>query len=204
MNLRWHSLLILASVLAVVLTACGSDSATPTPYRDLDGPQLVASADAGNLETTWEQLTGLAVDLQRLGEGADQIPGFEPFNDPRIALSDGRFVVRGRWEGDQPIAGWYQRAPASLSEGEENPVIDTNSRPIRLFVYEPGSHGLLPISQIPDVHAFSTAMYVGESTDVVLAVVVLAGEQVVAYTIGFNGAAYDIPRGVYVAPIPSR
>ena len=204
MNTRWHSVLVLAAVLVTVLAACGSDSTTPAAYRDLDGPQLVASADTGDLGTTWEQLASLAVDLRRLGEGADSIPGFEPFNDPRIALSDGRFVVRGRWEGDEPIAGWYQRTPASLGEGEDNPVIDTKNRPIRLFVYEPGSHGLLPISQIPDVHAFSTAMYVGESADVVLAVVVLTGERVVAYTTGFNGAAYDIPRGVYVAPIPSR
>jgi hypothetical protein len=33
-------------------------------------------------------------------------------------------------------------------------------------------------------------------------VVVLAGEAVVAYTSGFNGAAYDIPYELYVAPIP--
>jgi len=36
----------------------------------------------------------------------------------------------------------------------------------------------------------------------VLDVVVLTGAQVVAYTLGFNGAGYDIPRDLYVAPIP--
>jgi hypothetical protein len=55
-----------------------------------------------------------------------------------------------------------------------------------------------------ELHPFSTAVSVGESSDIVLDVVVLAGEKVVAYTSGFNGAAYDIVYEVYVAPIPSR
>lgn len=172
-------------------------------YEDLDAPLLVASADAGDLEAEWAELVASAVDLERLGDAAEPIPGFDSFNDPRIALSDGRFVVRGRWDGDEPVAIKVQRHPDVVGEGEDNPITETLLPPVRLFVWDPAGGEMLPVSHIPDVFPFSTAMSVGESPDVVLDVVVLQGEQVLAYVSGFSGAAYDLPREVYVAPIPS-
>jgi hypothetical protein len=199
-------ILIAGVVVGALVAACGRDSGATMPgsYEDLAAPLLLGSVGRGDLETAWEKLTEAGVDLPRLGEDAGPIAAFEPFNDPRIALSDGRFVVRGRWESDAPIEGWIQRNPVLLPEGEDNPVTTTSRRPVRLFVYDPESGQLLPLSHIPAVHPCSTATSLGESADVVLAVVVLAGERAVGYTLGFNGAAYDIPREVYVASIPTR
>ena len=168
---------------------------------ELSEPRKV-SVDGEDLDALWAAAAAKAVPLDETSGGAE-IAGFEPFNDPRIALSDGRFIVRGRWDGDDPIAGWYERNAGSLAEGEEPIRSDSFDRPIRLFVYDPTTDELTPLSHVPEVVAYSTALSTGESADIVLEIAVLEGEQIVAYTAGFNGAAYDIRRGVYLAPIPA-
>lgn len=185
--------------MLLLLSACAGPMETSGPYGKLDAPMLVASGDG--IDAAWTDLVRSAATVSTTDEPAD-IPGFEPFNDPRISLADGRLLVRGRSDADEPIAGWHRRNPALVPEGEESPVIEDLARPIRLFVYDPTHGTLLPVSHIPDVRAYTTAATEGESPDVVLDVVVLEGEQVVAYTSGFNGAAYDIPYEVWVAPIP--
>lgn len=197
-------LLLLVAVVLVLPTACGSTNpdASTAEYEDLAGPLLVATVDGGDMDSTWDDLRSASADLDQLGDRGGEIPAFEPFNDPRIVLSDGRFVVRGRWLNDAPVAGWYQRNPALVAHGDVNPILDNVQRPIRLFIYDPSAGEVTPVSHVPDVRPFSTAVLVGASPDAVLDVVVLSGERAVAYRSGFSGAAYDIPREIYVAPLP--
>lgn len=184
-------------LLVVVLAACAAPATTAGLYADVDAPTLLASGDG--VDAAWAELVGSAAHVES-GSGLGVIPGFEPFNDPQLALSDGRFLVRGRSASDEPIGGWYQRSPAVA--GEDNPVVETLAPPVRLFVYDPVGGQLSPVSHVPVLRAYTTAVMQGESPDIPLQVVVLEGEHVVAYTSGFNGAAYDIAYEVWVAPIP--
>lgn len=215
-------LLVLVLAFAGVVAGCGTTSTATTPAdasaadessapptsegeqnapEDLSEP-LKVSVDGEDLDARWAEVAATAATLGQLPDAASHIAGFEPFDDPRIALSDGRFLVRGRWVGDEPIAGWHQRNPDLLPEGEESTRIDSSDRPIRLFVHDPVTDDLTPVSHVPEVFAYSTAISVGESADTVLDVAVLEREQTVAYTTGFDGAGYDIRRGVYLARIP--
>ncbi len=203
MNRSSSMAVIGALAWAILSAACAtSQGAQAVEYQDLADPVIVASDDAADLAEEWDDLLARAVDLGHLGVDAQTIQDFEPFNGPWIALTDGRVLVRGRWQNDDPIDGWYRRNPASVAAGQVNPVIETSHRPVRLFVYDPSGGQLQPVSHVPEVYSFSTAITVGASPDAVLDVVVLAGEQAVAYRSGFSGAAYDIVREIYVAPIP--
>lgn len=186
----------------LLLSACATTQGGSAEYQDLAEPVVVATDGAADLAAEWANLRARAVDLDHLDDDAHTIGDFEPFNGLWIALTDGRVLVRGRWQGDDPIDGWYRRNPASVPTGQANPVIETAQRPIRLFVYDPSGGRLQPVSHVPEVYPFSTAVIVGASPDAVLDVVVLNGERAVAYRSGFNGAAYDIVREIYVAPIP--
>ena len=206
----WLGLPILALALTGMVGGCSSD-ATPETAEE-PSEKLGSSVDDGantepilisagpDLSAAWDQFVESAVSLDRAVSLS--IPGFEPFNDVRIALSDGRFIVRGRWDRDAVINSSYQRNPDSLPEGADNPVIDSSDRPVRLFVYDQRTDALKPVSHTPSVFPYSTAMSVGDGPDIVLDVVVLDGELSVAYITGFSGAAYDIQREVYTAPIP--
>ncbi len=76
-------------------------------------------------------------------------------------------------------------------------------RPIRLFLYEPANGLLAPVSGIPESTEVSTAVSTSFGPDTVLRVEVLADEAMVAYSVGFNGAAYDIEHSLYLAPLPA-
>lgn len=191
-----------ALVSTLLLSACATTQGGQAEYHDLAEPVVLATDRAADLTAEWEDLQARAVDLDHLDDDPHTIRDFEPFNGLWIALTDGRVLVRGRWQGDEPIDGWYRRNPAAVPAGQANPVIGTAQRPVRLFVYDPSGGRLQPVSHVPEVHQFSTAVTVGASSDAVLDVLVLNGERAVAYRSGFNGAAYDIVREIYVAPIP--
>ena len=127
----------------------------------------------------------------------DEIAGFQPHNDVAAVLSDGRFLVRGRWDGDEPVETWFE------SFGGDERITEPR-RPIRLFLYDPAEELLTPIGGLPPQRETSTAVSTSYSPDTVLRVKVLAGESAVAYSAGFNGAAYDIEYGLYLAPLPPR
>lgn len=203
-RLRTSIVLMLLALLAVV--ACTDDSAPAvmSGYEGLDEPLLVAEEKDG-LADRWTEFAEVGVAVDRDASAVGAIPGFEPFNDPGILLSDGRFVLRGRWDGDQGLAGWWQDRPESVPEGEVVPdPVETSTKPVRLFVYDPETADLRPLSHVPTVYPYSTAVSTGASPDAVLDIVVLTGEQTVAYMTGFGGAAYDLPREIYVAPIPPK
>jgi len=60
------------------------------------------------------------------------------------------------------------------------------------------------VSHVPASHEATTALGTSYGPDTVLEVTMLAGEEAVAYTVGFSGAAYDLTYALYLAPIPSR
>jgi hypothetical protein len=211
--------LALLVTMAVSLAACGSDTAdstdagndpvsegTAAPTGEVDtvaGPELILEGGGGQSDLTaaWAPYADAALELEEV-DGPGDIPGFEPFNRG-LRLPDGRILIRGRWDGDEPIGGWWQRNPASVAPGEpEPPIEEVAERPIRLFVVDPGAGSVVPVSHVPVVRPYSTAISVGEGPDVVLRFVVLDEGARVAYTAGFNGAAYDIPQVLYLAPIP--
>lgn len=76
-------------------------------------------------------------------------------------------------------------------------------RPIRLFLHDPSADLLTPVSEIPASREVSTAVSTSYGPDTVLRVELLPGDRSVAYSIGFNGAAYDIEYSLYLAPLPS-
>lgn len=194
-----------SSVASTVATEVGTTEGASTT-ADLEhpgGPELIIEGQGGqgDLTATWATYAEAAMELEQV-DGPQGIPGFEPFNDG-LRLPDGRILIRGRWDGDDPVAGWYQRNPDSVAPGEpEPPVNAVVDRPIRLFVVDATAGSAAPVSHVPVVRPFSTAVSVGEGPDVILQFVVLDGGRRVAYTAGFNGAAYDIPYVLYVAPIP--
>lgn len=126
----------------------------------------------------------------------DEIPGFVPHNDIAAVLSDGRYLIRGRSDQDQLVESWVQPM-----DGERT---SEPRRPIRLFLYDPADGLFAPVSGIPDSTEVSTAVTNSFGPDTVLRVEVLAGEQMVAYSVGFNGAAYDLEHSLYLAPLPAR
>lgn len=198
---------IVVFVLALlVVVACTDDSspAVTSGHEDLDQPLLV-SGESDDLPARWAEFTASGVDVDRDTSASGGISGFEPFNDPGIMLADGRRVLRGRWDGDDDMVSSWQPNPASVPPGEVVPdPVDTITKPVRLFVYDPETGEIRPVSHVPAIHPYSTAVSVGEAPDAVLDVVVLPGQQTVAYITGFSGAAYDLPREIYVAPIPPR
>ncbi len=123
------------------------------------------------------------------------IPGFTPHRERGTALTDGRYLILGRWDEDEPTESWQQ--PNDSTERTIEQV-----RPVRLFLYDPTSELITPISEIPQSHAVSTAVTTSFGPDTVLEVAVLPGEMVVVYTVGFNGAGYDIPNALYMARLP--
>jgi hypothetical protein len=132
--------------------------------------------------------------VPRVFEG---IPGFEPHNDIVAVLSDGSFLIRGRWDGDELMETWLQfvNEPERTSEFR---------RPIRLFLHNPINGDLAPVSGIPVSREASTAVADSFGPDTVLRVQLLAGERAVAYSVGFNGPAYDVEYALYLAPLPAK
>lgn len=208
----------LTVTVAVSLAACGSDAANPTnagadpapegtaPSGEVERlvePELILEGGGGqsDLMAAWTPYADAALDLEEV-DGPAGISGFESFNRG-LQLPDGRVLVRGRWDGDELIAGWWQRNPDSVAPGEpEPPVEDVSELPIRLFVVDPEAGSVVPVSHVPVVRPYSTAVSVGEGPDVVLQFVVLDDGVTVAYTAGFSGAAYDVPWVLYEAPLP--
>ncbi len=173
----------------------------PDPF---DGPVLVVSGDP------WTVVADAWTDLAENGAGIEPveldhpIPDFEPFRRG-VPLDDGRFLVRGRWDRDEPIDSWFQRNPNAVPPGEEQPPrTDRSEPPIRLFVVDPERGEVEPISGWPTVRGYSTALSIGATPDLVLQLVVSPDQDAVAYTVGFSGAAYDIPYELWLAPIPPR
>lgn len=83
--------------VGLVVSACTDDPTVEmADYQDLDGPMVVATDGDDDLTDRWTALAQPMAHVDRAGEEAEAIPGFEPFNDPRIALADGRFLVRRR------------------------------------------------------------------------------------------------------------
>jgi hypothetical protein len=179
------------------------DTTGAAEFGDLGGPELIVDSEGGqgDLVAAWTPYAKGALELEQV-EGPQGIPDFAPFNDG-LRLPDGRILVRGRWDSDEPVSGWFQPNPDSVAPGEPQPagraVVD---RPIRLFVVDPATGSVAPVSHVPAMRSFSTAVSVGEGPDVILQFVVLRDGRRVAYTAGFSGAAYDIPHVLYEAPIP--
>jgi hypothetical protein len=125
----------------------------------------------------------------------DAIPGFTPHNDIAAVLSDGRYLIRGQWDQDEPMESSLQ-----FVNGERT---SEPRRPIRLFLYDPANGLLVPVSGIPESTEVSTAVSTSYGPGTVLRVELLAAETLVAYSVGFNGAAYDIEHSLYLAPLPT-
>jgi hypothetical protein len=123
------------------------------------------------------------------------IRGFTPSRDIDAVLDDGRMLIRGEWAEDDVMESWVQ----FHSEEERR---DNARRPMRLFVYDPAADVLTPISDVPESHEWSTAVTQSFGPDGVLRVTLLPGGSTVAYSVGFNGAGYDIDTALYLAPIP--
>ncbi len=138
--------------------------------------------------------------VQRSVESAppvfEGIPGFEPHNEIAAVLADGSYLIRGQWDGDELLETWMQFA----SESERTSAF---RRPIRLFLHSPTNGDLVPVSDIPASREASTAVADSFGPDTVLRVQLLAGGRAVAYSVGFNGAAYDVEYALYLAPLPT-
>lgn len=187
--------------------ATGAEAAEGAPTTaeldNLGGPELLVEGEGGqsDLTATWSPYAEAAMELEPVA-GLQGIPGFEPFNDG-LRLPDGRILIRGSWDNDDPIARWYQRNPDSVAPAEpQPPVFDAVDRPIRLFVVDATTGSVAAVSHLPVVRPFNTAISVGEAPDVVLNFVVLDSGRRTAYTAGFDGSAYEVPYVLYVAPIP--
>ena len=106
---------------------------------------------------------------------------------------------------DDAIEGWSQRNPDSVSPGGPvPPIVASKQSPLRLFVYDPDEETLTAVSHWPESRTYSTAISRGLQPDQILHALVLGGGRTVAYTVGFNGAGYDVPYALYLAPIPAR
>ena len=194
---------------------CGSPTTTVRAVDLAGEPWTIAEADQGarfeivgnevRVLSTNGEGSSYAIDspmptLAEMTENPEvqlgEIPGFRAHNDIAAVLSDGRFFVRGQWDGDEPVETWIE----SFNSGERT---TEPRRPIRLFLYDPATEELTPIGDLPPLRETSTAVSTSYSPDTVLRVEVLAGESAVAYSAGFNGAAYDIEHGLYLAPIPA-
>ena len=130
------------------------------------------------------------------------IAGFESWGHP-IELPDGRLLVRGRSAADDGIEGWSQRNPDYAPDEPVPPIVDNQRPPVRLFVYDPNGETLTAVSHWPESRPYSTAISRGLGPDQILHAVILGGARTVAYTVGFNGAGYDVPHALYLAPIPA-
>lgn len=196
---------MLAAVASLLVgVSCDADPGTSvadSTYGELAEPLLLVG-EGGDVDSQWDHLLVGAVLLDAAAPGTFSVPGFEPFNDLSLSLTDGRIILRGRWDGDEVLNGFFQRNAASVPEGEPNPVVATSDHPVRLWLFDPETGSLTPLSHVPGVFPYATAVATGEAADVVLEAAVIEGERAIAYVTGFNGAAYDIRRELYVAAIP--
>ena len=192
---------VAAGLVFVSCTAGREVSVADSTYSDLFEPLLLVG-EGGDIASQWEDLLAEAVAVDTALPANFSVPRFEPFNDLSWTLSDGRIILRGRWNGDEVLNGFFQRSAASVPEGEPNPVVETSDHPVRLWLFDPETGSLTPLSHVPGVFPYATAVATGEAADVVLEAAVIEGERAIAYVTGFNGAAYDIRRELYVAAIP--
>jgi hypothetical protein len=77
-------------------------------------------------------------------------------------------------------------------------------RPIGLFLYDPTDDELSPVSDIRCPARWLQRSRGVLARDTVLRVELLPVGRSVAYSVGFNGAAYDIEHSLDLAPLPSR
>jgi hypothetical protein len=136
--------------------------------------------------------SGEAPAAPELGE----IAGFRPHNDIAAVLGDGRYLIRGRSDRDQPMDSWVERTETGRTAEPR--------RSIGLFPYDPTDDEPSPVSGIPMSSEVSTAISRSFGPDTVLRVELLPGDRSVANSVGFNGAAYDIEHSLYLTPLPSR
>ncbi len=168
-------------------------------------PELVAEGFEA-IDVAWQDALDNAAPLDTVELGA--IDGFEAFRTV-WELPDGRLLATGRWDGDEPIARWYQPNPDAVAPGEEVRLpTEVIEPPVRLFVIDlaadaPDSR-FVAISHVPEVRPFNTAIARGEAPDVVLDMRLQNDGTTVVYTAGFSGAAYDIAEGLYVTTLPTR
>lgn len=199
----------IAVVLAVLLGAvsCGDDgssgqrtvSSTTTTAGNGDAaavePVALAGADSGvDMSEVQDQLpvnTGRRPLPPRVGD-------LEVWNDKVADLSDGRSLVLGRWLQDDPLETWS--VPLSTEGPGER--VDRSDRPIRLFVVDWETDAVTPVSAIPDSHVLRTATGEHMFFETVLEFDVESDERTVRYTAGWNGAGYDVPYSLWLAPIP--
>jgi len=209
---RLTGLTLAVLVGATALGGCGSDrevTSLTAPVATTDSspattgaPVVLTDAD-GDLGERWRELTvGATFAEPDVAEGPMAIPGLTAYDGAAIVLDDGRFVLRGIWDGDEPLVGSHRMNPAMVPEGEDNPVVETSARPIRVFLHDPATGDLQPLSPVPQVRAFTTAAMIGASADAVLELALLADRSSVAFLLGFQGAAYDIPYELHVVPVP--
>jgi hypothetical protein len=222
---RLTGLTLAVLVSATALGGCGSDRTAPeaglaggsdrdvtsltAPLSAPDSspaatgaPVVLTEAD-GDLGERWREFTAGATFAEPdVASGPMAIPGLTPYDGAAIVLDDGRLVLRGTWDGDEPLVGSHRMNPAMAPDGEDNPVVETSARPVRVFLHDPATGDLRPLSPVPQVRAFATATRIGASADAVLELALLADRSSVAFLLGFQGAAYDIPHELHVVPIP--
>ncbi len=215
--------------LVVATLVQGADGPADASFGALTEPVLLVDGDTccGTFEVLVDEpivrhrttaaenqfLDGAGAQVADPGGGASQagivaappfddstLPGFEPFNDGRIPLPDGRLIVRGRLETDADMMATWRQTMGEDSGDERTSVL----KPVRLFVFDPADETFVALSPIPGVRPYTTATSEGSGPDVVLTYQVFVDEQVVVFTLGFSGAAYDLPYEAYLAPIPVR
>jgi hypothetical protein len=218
--IRWEPLtdraIVIYSVRVCEEPECGSSVTTLHAVDERGEPWMIAELDEGadfgitdGTEVLLLSVDGNLVPIdvdspapvapgsRDTGSARDgsEITGFSPHNLAAAVLGDGSYLIRGQWDHDEPMESWFE---PMQGEGNSEP-----RRPIRLFFYEPATDLLTPISGIPSSSEVSTAVSSSFGPDTVLRVEVLPGDRVVAYSVGFNGAAYDNEHDLYLAPLPS-
>ncbi|MEM8926290.1 MAG: hypothetical protein AAGD35_22520 [Actinomycetota bacterium] len=187
------TVLVILAILVPLALLAGFDLAS-----DGEGQTAAPSERTLITERRWTELATTAVEpVTDIEPGP--IDGFVPSGPVRHRLADGRFLVVGSWEGDEPIEQWEESF-----RGPDEDTVRTNrtGMPQRLFVYDPADERLQPVSDVPGTTFVSNALGDKDLADRVLDVVVLRNDLGVLYSVGFAGAGYDIVRERYLAPIP--
>jgi len=164
----------------------------PTPVLQLEGAEL-------SLE--WEEYEQVASPLETFEPA--RVPGLE-FWDDAWALPDGRYLVLGRWDGDAPLALWKQHNPDSIAPGEDLPErSDFEVRPVRLFLVNPDTAEITPMSHEPEIREYSTAVFIGASAEVIVDVVLLSDGETVAYSSSLGAPSYYQVDQIFHVEIPA-
>jgi len=125
------------------------------------------------------------------------VPGLEA-DTQRVwrVLSDGRWLVSGS-SVDAPEVEYSW-------ESSDDGVREFFSVKLNyLFVYDPDNGSLVQLSATPDFRTTTTATGTGSSPDHILSVRLFGGGEFVAFTTGFQGAAYDVEHGLHITRMPA-